>query len=43
MRLHEQLREQAIPTLTGLFNHRHLHERLEEISPRFPFQPAFAR
>ena len=30
-RLQEQLREQAITDhLTGLFNHRHIHERLEE-------------
>jgi len=30
-RLHEQLREQAITdSLTGLFNHRHIHERLDE-------------
>ena len=30
-RLHEQLREQAITDpLTGLFNHRHIHERLDE-------------
>ena len=30
-RLHEQLQEQAITDyITGLFNHRHVHERLEE-------------
>ncbi|MGA2285885.1 MAG: GAF domain-containing protein, partial [Dehalococcoidia bacterium] len=30
-RLHEQLQEQAITDhLTGLFNHRHVHKRLEE-------------
>jgi len=30
-RLHDKLREQAITDhLTGLFNHRHIHERLEE-------------
>jgi diguanylate cyclase (GGDEF)-like protein len=30
-RLHEQLQEQAITDyITGLFNHRHIHERLEE-------------
>lgn len=30
-RLHEQLQEQAITDpLTGLYNHRHLHERLDE-------------
>jgi diguanylate cyclase (GGDEF)-like protein len=30
-RLHEQLREQAITDpLTGLYNHRHIHERLDE-------------
>ncbi|MDI6857928.1 MAG: GAF domain-containing protein [Dehalococcoidia bacterium] len=30
-RLHEQLQEQAITdALTGLYNHRHIHERVEE-------------
>ena len=30
-RLHEQLKEQAITDhVTGLFNHRHIHERLDE-------------